>query len=56
MQGGIAMDHTGIYNAIRDKYKISDELNNSESTTMIRLNELHVKVGSARQQQYDQVE
>jgi hypothetical protein len=47
------MDRTDILNVLMDKYRISEAANHSESTTMIRLNELHVKVGSARQQQYD---
>jgi lipopolysaccharide biosynthesis regulator YciM len=33
-------------------FSISEAAKNSESTTVIRLNELHVKAGSARRQQY----
>jgi hypothetical protein len=51
-QGGIAMDRTDTLNVLRDNYRISEAANDSESTTMIRLNELHVKAGSARWQQY----
>jgi lipopolysaccharide biosynthesis regulator YciM len=36
----------------RDNYRISEAAKESESRTMIRLNELHVKSGSARQQHY----
>jgi hypothetical protein len=32
--------------------EVSKAANDSESTTMIRMNELHVKTGRARQQQY----
>jgi hypothetical protein len=44
------MDRTD--NLIRDSYRISEAANYSESTTLIRLNELHVNAGSAKQQQY----
>jgi hypothetical protein len=52
MQGGTVMDRTDILNVPRNNYRISEAAEDSESTTMIRLNELHVKAGSARQQQY----
>jgi hypothetical protein len=51
VQGGTAMDRTDIFNVVRDNYRISEAAKDSESTTMIRLNELHVKAGSARRQQ-----
>jgi hypothetical protein len=51
-QDGTAIDRTDIFNVHRDNYRISEAVNDSESTTMIRPNELHVKTGSARQQQY----
>jgi hypothetical protein len=51
-QGGTAMDRTDILNVPRDNNRISEAANNSECTTMTRLNELHVKAGSARQQHY----
>jgi hypothetical protein len=51
-QGGTAMDRTEILNVLRDSYRISEAENDSESATMIRLSELHVKAESARQQQY----
>jgi hypothetical protein len=47
-QGGI----THILNVFMDYYRISKAAHYSESTTMIRLNELHVKAGSARYKQY----
>jgi hypothetical protein len=43
---------TDTLNVPNDNYRISEAANDSESTTMIRLNALHVKAGSARQQQY----
>jgi hypothetical protein len=42
-QGGTAMDRTGIPNVHRDNYRTSEAAKDSESTTMIRLNELHIK-------------
>jgi hypothetical protein len=51
-EGGTEMDYTDILNVLRDNYRISEAAKDSESTTMIRLNELHVKAGSDRQQQY----
>jgi hypothetical protein len=51
-QSGTAIDHTDILNVLRDNYRISEAANDSESTTMIRLNELHIKAVSAIQQQY----
>jgi hypothetical protein len=51
-QGDTAMNRTEICNVLMDNYRISEAANDSESTTMIRLNELHVKIGSGRQQQY----
>jgi hypothetical protein len=51
VKGGIEMDHTDNSYVLRDSYTVSEAANNSESTTMIRLNELHVNA-SARQQQY----
>jgi hypothetical protein len=51
-QGGTAMDRTDIFNVLGDNYRISEVANDSEATTIIKLNELHVKAGSARQQQY----
>jgi hypothetical protein len=53
VQGGIAMNRTDILNVLMDNRRVSERGNDSESTTMIRLNELHVKAGSARQQQYE---
>jgi hypothetical protein len=44
----------GKHYVIRYRYIYSYIANDSESATMIRLNELHVKAGSARQQQYDE--
>jgi hypothetical protein len=38
-------------NILRDNYRISEAANDYESA-MVRRNELHVKAGSARQQQY----
>jgi hypothetical protein len=52
VQGGTEMDRTDIINVHRDNYRIPEEANDFESTTMIRLNEQHVNAGSARQQQY----
>jgi hypothetical protein len=52
VQGGTAMDRTDIPNVLRDNYRISEAAKDSGSRTMIRLNELHVKAGSARQQKY----
>jgi hypothetical protein len=52
VQSGIAMDRTDIPNVLMVNYRVSDAANDSESTTMIRLNELHVKADSAIQQQY----
>jgi hypothetical protein len=46
------MDRAAILNVLRDNHRISEAANYSESTTMIMLNELHVKAGSSRQQQY----
>jgi hypothetical protein len=37
-QGGTAMDRTDILNVPRDNYRVSKAENNSEFTTMIRLN------------------
>jgi hypothetical protein len=53
-QGGTEMDRTDIFNVLRDNYRIFEAAKDCESATMIRLHELHVKTGSARQQQYDQ--
>jgi hypothetical protein len=52
VQCSIAIDHTDILNVLRDNYRVSDAVNDSESTTMIRLHELHIKTHNARQQQY----
>jgi hypothetical protein len=46
------MNCTDIRNVLRDNYKISEAAINSESKTVIWLNEVHVKAGSARQQHY----
>jgi hypothetical protein len=51
-QGGTAIYRSHILNVLRDNYRIPEAANDSESTTMIRLNELHVKTVSARHQQY----
>jgi hypothetical protein len=45
-------DRTDILNVLRGNYRISEAANDSQSTTMIRINELHVKAGIAIQQQY----
>jgi hypothetical protein len=45
------MDSTDIFNVIKNNWRLTDAAKDSESTTMIRLSELHVKAGSARQQQ-----
>jgi hypothetical protein len=42
--GGTAMDRTDILNDLMDNYRISEAANDSESTTVVRMNELHVKV------------
>jgi hypothetical protein len=47
VQSGTAMDLTDILNVLRDNYRKSEAAKDSESRTMIRLNELHVKTGSA---------
>jgi hypothetical protein len=52
VQGGIEMDCTDIPNVLRDNWKVSDAANDSESITMIRLHELHIKTGTDRHQQY----
>jgi hypothetical protein len=52
VRGGTAMNRTDIFNVLRDDYRTSEAANDSEYTTMIILNELHVKAGSAKQQQY----
>jgi hypothetical protein len=52
VQGDTEMDRTDIPNVLRDNYRISEAAKDSESTTMIRLNEQHVKAGSARRQKY----
>jgi hypothetical protein len=52
VQGCTAMDHADILNVLRDNYRISEAVKHSESTIMIRLNELHVNAGSASRQQY----
>jgi hypothetical protein len=46
-QGGTAMNSTDILNIPRNNYRISEAAIYSESTTMIMLNELHVKADSA---------
>jgi hypothetical protein len=51
-QSGTVMDRTDILNVLRDNYRITEAAKDSGSTTMIRLNELHVKAGSAKWQQY----
>jgi hypothetical protein len=51
-QGGMAMDCTAFLNIPRNNCRISEAANNSESTTMIRLHEVHVNAGSARQKEY----
>jgi hypothetical protein len=51
-QSVTAMDHTDILNVLKDNYRVSEAANDSGSTTIIRLNELHIKAGSAKQQQY----
>jgi hypothetical protein len=43
---------TDIPNVLMDNYKISESENDSELAIKNRLNELHVKACSARQQQY----
>jgi hypothetical protein len=45
-------DRMDILNVFRDNFRTSEAAKDSESTTMIRLNELNVKAGIARQQQY----
>jgi hypothetical protein len=50
--GGTAMDRTDILNVLKYDYIISRAAIDFETTTIIRLNELHVKADSARQQQY----
>jgi hypothetical protein len=52
-RGGTAMDRTDILNVLSDNYTISEAANDSQSTTMIRLNELHVKAGNVRQQYWE---
>jgi hypothetical protein len=52
VQGGRAKDSTDILNVLMDNKRISEAANYYVSTTMIRLNELHVKKGSGRQQKY----
>jgi hypothetical protein len=37
-----------FFNILNDNYRITEAANDSESTTMIRLKEQHVKAGSAR--------
>jgi hypothetical protein len=56
LQGGTEMSRTDIFKVLRVNYRLSEVANESEYVTMIRLNELHVKTGSAKQQQYDQAE
>jgi hypothetical protein len=51
-QGGTAMDRSDILNVLRDNYRISEVVKYFESAAVNRLNELHVKAVSARQQQY----
>jgi hypothetical protein len=46
------MNRTDIPNVITDNWRVSDVAYESESTTMNRLQELNIKVDSARQQQY----
>jgi hypothetical protein len=46
-----ALDRTDIL-TVWDNYSGTEAANDSESTTMIRLNELHFKTDSARQQQF----
>jgi hypothetical protein len=45
------MDRTDILNVLGDNYRAPEEASDSESTTIIRLHELHVKADGARQQQ-----
>jgi hypothetical protein len=54
VQSSTAMNRTDILNVLRNNYRISEAEKDSESTTMIKLNELHVKASSARRQQYAQ--
>jgi hypothetical protein len=42
-QGGTAMDGTDILNVLMGNYRISEAAKDLESTTMIRLNEVHVQ-------------
>jgi hypothetical protein len=48
-QGGVAMDSIDLLNILRDNYRTSEAANYSECISMIMLNELYVKAGSARQ-------